>query len=464
MSATDFACAEVKATSKSAIPNDSKILGCLCFRMVRKYTDTCSNRKFHIIIRRRVCRCGAGQEQTINHADTPGFPLQEHASVVCERQRCQKLRLPRNHSRLNQSSTALLQTWRANCDVQIMIYDSCPEKFDLQEVSKVTDYVVAYSCKGNATLREEIETNKRLILGMEETTGDISELQSVCKRVINRTSASRLISKQEASVLLANMDLYTCSDNIELVSISNNTRLTVSEGGGKTSNILQDYANRPSMYRELSLHEFFPIYRGMRNAKGTTKTSVPHYTGVAGFPTFPVTESYARHVLIVYKPWTTYPDQPSWKMDFDNFIRSKRCPTSCRLHYDRVMQRYYQGTMFVEPTAKETNYNLNLISQEDTETLLLAGLGSHEGELAGQLDFNCIQKGVGFQWDRPPLVSTLSIIHIEFIERLEKNLKQDCQRTHIKFFERFEKNKHRIVDLSIQIKFLPKNGYKQKST
>ena len=85
------------------------------------------------------------------------------------------------------------------------------------------------------------------------------------------------------------------------------------------------------------------------------------------------------------------------------------------------MQRYYQGTMFVEPTAKETNYNLNLISQEDTETLLLAGLGSHEGELAGQLDFNCIQKGVGFQWDRPPLVSTLSIIHIEFIERLEKN-------------------------------------------
>jgi len=154
-----------------------------------------------------------------------------------------------------------------------MIYDSCPEKFDLQEVSKVTDYVVAYSCKGNATLQEEIETNKRLILAMDETTGDISELQSVCKRVINRTSASRLISKQEASVLLANMDLFTCSDNIELVSISNNTRLTVGEGSGKSSNILKDYANRPSKYSELSLHKFFPIYREMRKAKGTTKTS-----------------------------------------------------------------------------------------------------------------------------------------------------------------------------------------------
>lgn len=298
-----------------------------------------------------------------------------------------------------------------------MIYDSCPEKFDLQEVSKVTDYVVAYSCKGNATLREEIETNKRLILGMEETTGDVSELQSVCKRVINRTSASRLISKQEASVLLASMDLHTCSDSIELVSISNNTRLTVGEGSGTTSNTLKDYANRPSTYSKLSLHEFFPIYRGMRKAKGATKTSVPHYTGVAGFPTFPVTESYARHVLIVYKPWTTYPDQKSWKTEFDTFIRSKECPTSCRLHYDRVMQRYYQGTTFVEPIAKEMNYNNNTISEEDTETLLLAGLGSQDGELVGQLDFNCIQKGIGFQWDRPPLVSTLLIAYTEYIER-----------------------------------------------
>jgi hypothetical protein len=79
------------------------------------------------------------------------------------------------------------------------------------------------------------------------------------------------------------------------------------------------------------------------------------------------------------------------------------------------MQRYYQGTTFVEPIAKEMNYNLNKISKEDTETLLLAGLGSRDGELVGQLDFNSIHRGVDFKWDIPPRVSTIDKTY-EYLE------------------------------------------------
>ena len=84
--------------------------------------------------------------------------------------------MPRNHCRVNQTSTNLIQTWRGNCDIQILIYDSDPDNFDLKEISKVTDYVVAYSCKGNTTHREEIDTNKKLILAMDESTYDEGEL------------------------------------------------------------------------------------------------------------------------------------------------------------------------------------------------------------------------------------------------------------------------------------------------
>ena len=50
--------------------------------------------------------------------------------------------------------------FEGNCDIQIMIYESDPDNFDLRDISKVTDYVVAYSCKRNATLWEEIENNQ----------------------------------------------------------------------------------------------------------------------------------------------------------------------------------------------------------------------------------------------------------------------------------------------------------------
>jgi hypothetical protein len=100
------------------------------------------------------------------------------------------------------------------------------------------------------------------------------------------------------------------------------------------------------------------------------------------------------------------------------------------------MQRYYQGTTFVEPTAKEPNHNNNRISPEDTEALMLAGLGSRDGELVGQLDFNCIQKGVDFKWDNPPLVSK-SDITPGFIEPFEKTIVPCSTQLTCRYFELF---------------------------
>ena len=58
---------------------------------------------------------------TAGAKDTPGFKIQNDASVVNEHQRCLKLHMPRNHPRVNQTSLDLIQTWRGNCDIQIMI-------------------------------------------------------------------------------------------------------------------------------------------------------------------------------------------------------------------------------------------------------------------------------------------------------------------------------------------------------
>lgn len=77
--------------------------------------------------------------------------------------RAKRLYMPRNHSRLNQTSEDLLQSWRGNCDVQILIYDHRVDGIDPDDISRVTDYIVSYSCKGNKTLKEEEEQTKNLV-------------------------------------------------------------------------------------------------------------------------------------------------------------------------------------------------------------------------------------------------------------------------------------------------------------
>ena len=75
--------------------------------------------------------------------------------------------MPRNHKRVVQTSKDMLQSWRANCDVQLFIYNSDPKNPDVVNIARVTDYIVflvAYSCKGNYTMKEEKDHTKAMIM------------------------------------------------------------------------------------------------------------------------------------------------------------------------------------------------------------------------------------------------------------------------------------------------------------
>ena len=352
---------------------------------------------------KRTCRCGAGKENTKGMGDTPGFPLQNHPEVIHEDGKTYKLKMPRNHLRLNQTSRDLLASWRGNCDVQILIYKTSPYKVDVREISKVTDYVVAYNCKGSTTLNEEKETNKSVIMAMDDVTGDKLDLKRVCKKVMNKAASRRLISKQESCVLLGNLPLTLCSENIETVSISNTVKVKIQASDGIDRRFLASYANRPSNYHHMSLHQYFFQYREIIHKK---PPAIPHYVGVMGYPTYPVSKSYAKHVLLVYKPWIgRYPDFSNWNDEFNAFIRSKYCPLSARMQYDRVVQRYFDGTQFVEPVSKDVDHSMNSIVTEDEVAILLAGMGAGDFEDHESWILNNIHKGLDYNWDVLPKVS-----------------------------------------------------------
>jgi len=106
-------------------------------------------------VQNRYCRAGCGYEKTVGQCDTPGFPTQQKNVIKKDDKGTKKLLLKRNNSRIIQSSIKILQSWRLNCDIQLILYDSDPRNPDLGELSKVTDYIVSYACKGNATHEAE---------------------------------------------------------------------------------------------------------------------------------------------------------------------------------------------------------------------------------------------------------------------------------------------------------------------
>ena len=70
----------------------------------------------------------------------------------------------------------MLQSWRANCDIQFLVYDSDPDNVDVKEISRVTDYLIGYIGKGNSTSQQENETNKHVVMRAEEISGDDQDL------------------------------------------------------------------------------------------------------------------------------------------------------------------------------------------------------------------------------------------------------------------------------------------------
>jgi hypothetical protein len=340
----------------------------------------------------------------------------------------------------------MLQSWRGNCDLQLLIYNCHPDKIDASEISRVTDYIVAYSCKGNLTQKEEIEQNKKLIMASESLTGDTNDVKRVSKQVMNLASAKRLISKQEASVLLSGLELFSCTETIESVSISNSKALRDKEDTTTNKSLIKKYRDRPFQQRYLSLYDFFFMEKGK---KRSSKEVIPHFVGISGTPTYPVTENYARHVLTVYRPWIKYPENLQWIEEFERFMNSGRAPSSAQMHYLRVMNRYFDRMLQYEPKSTHCDHTKNPITSEDQQLIDLLGLKATDDVDYDTSLIKQLNRGLDFEWDKPAEVSSVC--------NVQRNFKGIFSSQRKMFLSvRFE------IFMTMKWKFHPRNGYGRK--
>ena len=112
----------------------------------------------------RTCRVGYGDESVYNSQETPGMDLLEKSAIVKDKKNIKQFRMTRTHSkRVVQNSKTLLKSWRANCDVKLLLYFSDPRFPDIGEIEDVCKYVVAYTGKRHQTTRQEKDAIQNLI-------------------------------------------------------------------------------------------------------------------------------------------------------------------------------------------------------------------------------------------------------------------------------------------------------------
>ena len=104
----------------------------------------------------RECRAGAGIESKKGECDTPGWERRSTDGVITDYRQIKQLQMKRTHStRVVQHSKVLLQSWRANCDIKLLTYDSNPYEPNVEEIENVVRYVVSYTSKKNKTHIQE---------------------------------------------------------------------------------------------------------------------------------------------------------------------------------------------------------------------------------------------------------------------------------------------------------------------
>jgi len=131
--------------------------------------------------KRHTCRNSFGVERTPGACDTPGMVHKSVPEIKHDLQGFVRLDMRRNHSRILQGSTYLMCGWRGNCDIQYLIYNGDPDNIDPADISRITNYVVSYSCKGNETEIDEKIGIKHMIEEANEVHGDVRDVRRLVR-------------------------------------------------------------------------------------------------------------------------------------------------------------------------------------------------------------------------------------------------------------------------------------------
>ena len=85
----------------------------------------------------RWCNKTCSHEKTPGKGDTAGYKIIQKPEIVSDPRGYHRLELPRNHPRIVQTSMFLLREWRANVDIQFLVYEDELHNTTASEISHI---------------------------------------------------------------------------------------------------------------------------------------------------------------------------------------------------------------------------------------------------------------------------------------------------------------------------------------
>ena len=396
----------------------------------------------------RECRSGCGIETSHLSCNTPGWEVSEVDYIQHDRKRDIKfLKLKRSEERMKQTSTTMLQSWRANCDVAILIYDTDPVHLSPSDVAKVSNYIVSYCTKGNVSFQQERDTIAAIV---EKTQSDYAGMETpevirMTRQILNSFMGTRIISKGEASVEMLSLDLYWCTETIRHIRLSKTQRLTTSSNSNNDT--ISKYSMRGNQYKHLSLKQYIELlhdkkrktnfmdaehadFSRIRKVNKKLKEEVIHPIGMNCNPVFPVTGTYARGTLLMNKPWSQHSQLlcernfSAAEKEFYSFLYSDKCPLSVQFSFSSAYLSSKRGQRFKEPTSDHIRHDMDVDNVEDEDLAEYLRACKDSRQYSG---YSTFYKGEDGKYDFQTQYSNMDRYNKDGNWLIEQKLKEDEQ-------------------------------------
>ena len=232
------------------------------------------------------------------------IPLAHHTDISFEEKGDNvkaTLTTKRNDDRLNSHNRVMLQHWRANVDLQLIV--------DPDECAK---YLAKYAAKGEPRSQPVQQILKTCVNNLKQDDRASSSIKKAMMKVVGE----RDFSAQETAHLLASNPLYHCTFSFLTICLNGGRRLKRKDEQEDDSpealdvSMMDNYANRGAWAKQfpnilgLNLLQFASQYvikkgEATLRSKEVIVRTFPSYSSTT--KNYPI---YCKYQLIKYKPWS----------------------------------------------------------------------------------------------------------------------------------------------------------------
>ncbi len=266
------------------------------------------NTDYHDLVNsvQRHTRCSAayclrrkpGQQDQQCRFDYPR-PLQERSTLEFERLDSgiirATLRTHRNDPRVNSHNRVMLQCWRANVDLQVIV-----------DVDACARYMAKYAAKGEPRSKSVQEIFKCSVASLRND----SDAHKAFRSAMLRAVGERDFSSQETCHMLLSLPLVSCSFTFTAISLYESHQLTKDKDSGELvlqPSILDQYATREGL-SDINLCQFVSRYTLCRGkiCEHTSPVIVRTFPRHSPNPDGEQYAQYCKCQLLKYKPWKNH--------------------------------------------------------------------------------------------------------------------------------------------------------------